>query len=966
MKKKNDILMMAIDALKSMPVPQRPPQKTLEAALALQADTEGRVHIVRMGLIEKIKIAKPITKIAVAAVLIIAVIITIRIYSGLDSNQNLTFVKDANSTLRTGTETAIRMGTISPTAVDEEMKKLEKRFTSRDIAGLKAVLDSGMPAAKIAAANYLAQIGDMQVIDTLQKLSDQQSEPNNPFSKAVIEIKKRLKTIQDPNKTTQGGQTETKKELNLTVIDKTTGKPIAGIDLDINIQDKESQGVTNELGCYIIDFNETEPNSFSVKACKAGFVPMSLNYDERYSPFEVPKNYTLRLERGTTIGGYVKDEQERLIKDVTVSVTLPYNNEENTKAGLISLSGEQTKSDANGFWKFDIIPAQADKLWLKFSHPDYICDDYYGDTLSISTPIGDLRAQKVTAVMKKGIIVSGRVLDLKGKPIAKAIVIKGDSLYTDFPQTKTDPNGCFSFGQCSEESTYLTVTAKGYAPDMKLINIVPKMEPVIFNLGTGNLITGRVVNQNNIPLKGAWIDVNFWRGLRTLQLSTKTNAEGRFEFTDAPKDAVQFNLSKEGYMAFNNFPMSAEAGEYIITLYPPITVTGSVVDADTNELIPNFKLTYGVQWEGQTDISWQMSAKKSFTCGKYKTMFTEPGEAYGVRIEADGYLPANSPDFNNAKVNISFNFRLKKGRVPKGIVYLPDGQPAQNAEVIFHNPSPMLTIQNGESTQKALHTYTQTSADGSFTLPSSSDYAVLVVLHDKGYAEVLRKEFESDPNIKLAEWGRIEGYTYMGTKPGAGETVTVSPSIHENENMFKIFYGCQTIADANGFFRLDKVPAGKAKIVQLIKTGSLDYSSTTAKNLEILPGQTAYVELGGKGRTVIGKVVVPSIFTEPLDWSSGNNSIAAPPPNMPKVPYPENFQSMTETERTQWLNQWYSTEEGKVVLDARKKTLDEHKKKYKRYTVKIGSDGSFLAEDVRARPLQADFTTQRKGYYTAI
>ncbi|GAF78516.1 unnamed protein product, partial [marine sediment metagenome] len=61
-------------------------------------------------------------------------------------------------------------------------------------AGLLDILDKGQWETKVAAANYLAKIGDLSVVGPLEKLAEewQGDTADNPFAAAISEIRKRL------------------------------------------------------------------------------------------------------------------------------------------------------------------------------------------------------------------------------------------------------------------------------------------------------------------------------------------------------------------------------------------------------------------------------------------------------------------------------------------------------------------------------------------------------------------------------------------------------------------------------------------------------------------------------------------------------------------------------------------------------------------------------------------------------
>ena len=69
-------------------------------------------------------------------------------------------------------------------------------FAAGDVNGLLAMLGKGDYRSKAAAANYLAQIGDLGVLEVLEKLSaEYRDELSNPFLSAIKELMLKLRNI---------------------------------------------------------------------------------------------------------------------------------------------------------------------------------------------------------------------------------------------------------------------------------------------------------------------------------------------------------------------------------------------------------------------------------------------------------------------------------------------------------------------------------------------------------------------------------------------------------------------------------------------------------------------------------------------------------------------------------------------------------------------------------------------------
>ncbi|MEN6384882.1 MAG: DUF6263 family protein [Phycisphaerales bacterium] len=136
-------------------------------------------------LLEYIMESKITRYAAIAAVLVITAFVGAQIFTGSNNPQNIADNTD-NKVIRV----------ISPSS-----DNLQQMYASGDVAGLVNELNSGSYKNKIAAANFLAKIGDQSAIESLNKLQNswQGDENKNPFTAAMNEITARLEL----NKQTQ-------------------------------------------------------------------------------------------------------------------------------------------------------------------------------------------------------------------------------------------------------------------------------------------------------------------------------------------------------------------------------------------------------------------------------------------------------------------------------------------------------------------------------------------------------------------------------------------------------------------------------------------------------------------------------------------------------------------------------------------------------------------------------------------
>jgi len=907
--------------------------------------------------------------------------------------------------------------------IEMEKQQITVMLTARDVDGLVRMLSQGQfESSKVYAALCLGEIGDVRALGELERLylaaevKLPEGFAKNPFAEPLEKIRSRIRATQGANKpvvdanriaaldangtvpvdvnkidvdanTVGMPNAPAKREgvINFKVIDKQSREPIADVEVAVKIQragpDDRFKLTTNKMGLVVINVGDRDTKYIQIDVSKKKYVPMEIFFRRKDDLIEVPQDYTLLLECATSIGGFVQNEQGEPIESVKVGIYVRIADQKK-EGPRMNLNDQQAVTDANGFWRFDGLPGDFEEIYLRLSHADYVDDQSYGATPT--PPLEKLRDMTAVAVMERGVAVFGRVVDAAGKPVAKAKVMQGDSRYSEPPETETDSEGRFEFAHARTGAMILTVQADGYAPALKEVSVHEGMADVDFKLGPPRTIRGRVVDSNNNPLEGVGVSATNWRGYRSVDWQSKTNSDGYFEWNGAPADEVMFDFYKQDYMSVRQMPMSAGIDEYVIEMYPPLKVSGTVVDADSNEPVKNFKVITGIKWQTSTNISWDTRSAVESADGRYEHTFKYPYDGHLIRIEAEGYLPGVSRLFYNDEGTVVYNFRLSKGQGPAGYVYLPNGEPASNAEVIVCTPSQGVYMQNGKNNQRGTVS-TVTDAEGHFALAPQTENFTLVVMHDDGYAEANEADLADSNGIVLQNWGRVEGVLRIGSKAGSNENISLYYNRSYSPNAPKINFNYKTVTDANGYFEFDRVRPGSARVARVIRLSRRSTTNSQTTSVEVKPGQTVSVAIGGMGRPVIGQIVVPADYNEPVNFSSGHSSLQSMASIPPQPPYPENFYSMSQRERIQWLVDWQKTDEGKSFTEqnlfpkypenaadmtmeelqawskqwqqsekgkAFMKRMQEVQKKQRNYAVQIQPDGSFRVDDVPAGKYQ--------------
>jgi peroxiredoxin len=207
-----------------------------------------------------------------------------------------------------------------------------------------------------------------------------------------------------------------------------------------------------------------------------------------------------------------------------------------------------------------------------------------------------------------------------------------------------------------------------------------------------------------------------------------------------------------------------------------------------------------------------------------------------------------------------------------------------------------------------------------------------VVAHDEGYTEVTDEELAAEPNIVLEPWGWLEGVLRVGGRALSRESVHLY--YYSGRPWVSMHYnGVRT--DANGCFAWDRLVPGKVKICYMFRLGGVMVTRTRCEIIDVSPGQTTNVTIGGSGRAVTGKFV--AIGYEPI-WHRGQVSIDL---KLPEPARPNDYNEMIFVERREWDDNWRrQTEEGRLYEKM------ERTQRGRSYRAKIERDGTFRVDDV--------------------
>jgi protocatechuate 3,4-dioxygenase beta subunit len=621
--------------------------------------------------------------------------------------------------------------------------------------------------------------------------------------------------------------------------------------------------------------------------------------------------------------------------------------------------------------------------------------------------------------LNRGATVKGRLVR-DGKPVSGVEVgISGADrsaeIYVGNFKEPTDKDGRFEFGSLPAKTAYqLYGIMKSFAESGALSTRPVMTEAVGSTNDLGDLPVGPAyVVEGQVRLKDGtappFLRLNLSREEAWDSQQTEIDDDGRFRFAGVPSEVISISARLRGYRLSTknasldplnpfhlvgripgnktNLVIEIEPGEnhqrldgdYQAVRDEPlqgaeapaklgeIKISGKVVDAESGEPLPVFTTTEGRSGDWPPEqITWFTTRKAEQTNGTFTIYFTKQQRAPAILVEAEDHLPFSTGPISALETNLTI--ALKRGSGIEGIVRNPAGEPVAGAKVYLTDMREGVYVQ-GPPFEVRDNVYRGTKSieadeKGHFKFPAQVDAYAVIVVDESGYGEVKIEELAKTREVRLKPYAAVKGKLMIGTKPGANESVRLSMANllgeHHPRHFPPLNMYLTTTTDADGDYLFDRVAPVPAEVyhepkVRESRMGTIAMSQGVKMVLE--PGKTHEVNLGGRGRPVIGKMVVKGYDGE-IKWRADVHSIETvlPPPEglpdhaaffadlrekMAAARSPEEQQKTSQEmqKRSEEFNrkqrEFYQTEEGRKYHFARS-----------RYALNFKEDGTFRIEDV--------------------
>jgi beta-lactamase regulating signal transducer with metallopeptidase domain/protocatechuate 3,4-dioxygenase beta subunit len=617
--------------------------------------------------------------------------------------------------------------------------------------------------------------------------------------------------------------------------------------------------------------------SFDVFIETTGYAPYWAGWNSESYPQPIPSTLTAELDAAWSAGGIVVDDDGKPVKGVTLRPSIEFKK----RPGIASQMGIGTspKTDSEGKWHFDSVPASMADVAVEINHPNYM--PVWRTLTRAEFGIERGAAPVAKIILKPGLTVTGKVTDESGKPIAGAR-IRGKFL-NDIREATTGDGGIYRLTGCDRITARIVVSAKGRATDMQELRVEPDMKPVDFQMKLGGTVRIRVVDAHDQPVPRARIFLQWWRGpfqyFEFDQKSDYADEHGVWVWKEAPLDEFKADICPGNGDGMNLTRQSliARKEEYVFKLPDALVISGKVSDAETKKPIEKFLVVPGriENVSSQSFLGWDREERLAVTDGQYRIRRTYNYYAHFVRIEADGYQAAVSREIKSDEGNVSIDFELKRAKNIVATLLTPQGAPAAKAKIALGIVGSQINVTNGDIADSQTYAARQTTDEaGRFDFPPQDGPFQLVITHPTGFAHVkLNASPEKPTTLYLEPWARVEGTFRVGKTPAPNVPITINSNVYDEhgDGVPHIFSQHEATTGSDGRFVFERVIPGDGQIGRYImltvNDGAAAVTSTCMTNTSFRSGRTLRIDLGGTGRIVAGRLQPPEGIKDRIPWN---------------------------------------------------------------------------------------------------
>ena len=684
--------------------------------------------------------------------------------------------------------------------------------------------------------------------------------------------------------------------------------------------------------------------------------------------------HTFALAEGRKGGGVVHTATGKPIAGATVTV-FRVTPDAAKGGGSERADHEVVQTGPDGVWSTRCLPQDLSGFQMRIEHPHYASleaqvtggDDRPaapGDLVRrlprrsvggamLRWSAAELLKGNIQAVLQEVPELVASVRDGSGAPVGGARLVHfmsgRDPSFVGAPSTS---EGLLSVRRPSEAMGFLFVTCEGYAPSLVGSSLPEKGGKLSLTLRKPEPLLIRVRDRKGVPVEGAQANILSWHGLPVNARALITDVAGICRWSNAVPGPLAIRLSRKGYNRTESTSLS-EGGTFDMVMERQAQLFGVVKDVETHQPIRDFSAVRGYSYNVGEPLRWQRGNSIRGRDGEFTGVLYNYGSEskQAFMIEAPGYLPVVSPDYK-AEGWVTNEFLMRRTQGISGIVQLPDGNPARNTAVVLVEGDEWVFVEKtGQITRSSNYAdQTRTDLQGKFEFQPHLNPTRIVASQIAGVADVSVKEFEGTGTMQLQPWGRVEGQFKVSGGLRSNQTVrieTFRPPSYGGQGSREraVWVSLKTVPDAQGNFLFDRVAPGARDIYIQSKFSDRRNGPDAVSHgvvVDVAPGSTNRVTLGGGGRKVVGRIRLEGGDASEVDWLWDVHEMQFVPPAPADFPTLNLSGTQSEDARRQLQVRYQE----RMRLFQESPEGQRYERARRRYALLFDTNGTFYVENV--------------------
>lgn len=612
-----------------------------------------------------------------------------------------------------------------------------------------------------------------------------------------------------------------------------------------------------------------------------------------------PAFVTVRLHGGATIGGVILNNAGEPVAGAQVRVYRYWTGSDrmDQPGEDTGFSSKSATTGDDGRWEVGALPKHRfNRIGFNVQHSDYVQASIPG--ISQDSAVEEaLLAKRHELRLTPALTISGIVLDPDGQPVPGAEVRAGERFSGRSADGKSDANGRFRIGGQAVGETVVSARANGFGGVAQKVSLSADMAPITLTLTRGHVFSGIVTDAANTPIADAWLAVDPVHGPdadplgnELAEFSTRTGADGRWQWKGGPDKTLSFRFEKPGYAGKSGVKIRPNEPATTV-LNKPREIAGVVIDTDSGEPVKEFRLEPRGNW-------WSSSDARSFSTPDGRFNFELPQEHYDrLHVSSPTHDPAEEPIPPSAEGVLQMTIRLKKSEDWSGVVVDASGRPVPNATVALASPSEGVVLQGDRLDSWSGRPVVITGTDGAFNLEPGKRPVGVVAAASAGFGFTPIEEFRATRRVRLAPFGAIEGVYRGRVDADGGARLHLGLFTGEGGAFIGVnggWGGGQNPTQKDAPLRFTKVPAGNHQLLRLVQSTGSFMTHSPLKDIRVEAGKTTQVEIRPEGVRVVARLSgLPAGNPPSLQWNAQLSTASpwTPKPGMT----PEQIQQLIES-----------------------------------------------------------------------